>query len=298
MITFFATGKPFEGHSGVIQRNALKSWKLLHRDVEVILFGDEAGVREICAELRLRHEPEARKHESGMKYLDYMFRRAQEIARNDFLCYSNCDIVQFLELIAAMEKARAWRKEFLLVGRRWDTDVTDPVDFADAGWQEELKAKARTTGFQQSPDFIDFFVFPKGFYRDVPPLVVGRSYWDHWLVWRALQGGLPVVDASRYLTAVHQNHNYGYHPAGKQGTNEDSVAMRNLEMAGGKKHQRSLHDASHAMTKGGKIVRTPMRRFFAQLYAMRTKQGMLNNTFEMRKKLRLRRDTLKKIFGA
>jgi hypothetical protein len=34
MLTFFTTAKPFRGHSGVIQRNALKSWTLLHPDVE------------------------------------------------------------------------------------------------------------------------------------------------------------------------------------------------------------------------------------------------------------------------
>ena len=41
MITIFSTPKPFRGHIGVIQRNALKSWTLLHPDVEMILFGDE-----------------------------------------------------------------------------------------------------------------------------------------------------------------------------------------------------------------------------------------------------------------
>jgi hypothetical protein len=43
MLTLFTTAKPFEGHSGVIQRNALKSWKLLHPDIEIILFGDDAA---------------------------------------------------------------------------------------------------------------------------------------------------------------------------------------------------------------------------------------------------------------
>src|SRR5262249_19151083 len=55
--TFFATAKPFEGHSGIIQRNALKSWMLLHPNVEVILFGDDKGAAEIAAELGLRHVP-------------------------------------------------------------------------------------------------------------------------------------------------------------------------------------------------------------------------------------------------
>ena len=43
MLTFFTTAKPFVGHSGVIQRNALKSWTLMHPFAEVILFGNETG---------------------------------------------------------------------------------------------------------------------------------------------------------------------------------------------------------------------------------------------------------------
>jgi hypothetical protein len=43
MLTFVTTAKPFLRHDSVIQRNALKSWTLLRPDVEVILFGDDAG---------------------------------------------------------------------------------------------------------------------------------------------------------------------------------------------------------------------------------------------------------------
>lgn len=57
MLSLFTTAKPCEGHSGVIQRNALKSWKLLHSEIEIILFGDDAGGAEIAKELGFRHEP-------------------------------------------------------------------------------------------------------------------------------------------------------------------------------------------------------------------------------------------------
>lgn len=69
MLTFFTTAKPFEGHSGVIQRNALKSWKLLHPDIEVILFGDDAGSAEIANGLGLRHEPFVERNSFGTKRL-------------------------------------------------------------------------------------------------------------------------------------------------------------------------------------------------------------------------------------
>jgi hypothetical protein len=51
MPTLFTTAKPFEEHSGVIQRNALKNWKQRHSDVEVILFGDDAAARRLPTKL-------------------------------------------------------------------------------------------------------------------------------------------------------------------------------------------------------------------------------------------------------
>src|ERR1700722_13740845 len=91
MITFFSTAKPFLGHNGVIQRNALTSWKALDPEVEVILFGDEPGAAEIASELGLRHEPQVERNEFGTIRIDVMFGRAQALARHDIVCYSNCD---------------------------------------------------------------------------------------------------------------------------------------------------------------------------------------------------------------
>ena len=56
MITIFTTAKPFDSHNGIIQRNALLSWKRLHPDVEVILFGDDEGAVKVCHELGVRLE--------------------------------------------------------------------------------------------------------------------------------------------------------------------------------------------------------------------------------------------------
>ena len=55
MFTLFTTPKPFQGHIGVIQRNALRSWKRLHPDVEVMLFGDDEGAAESLEVLDHRH---------------------------------------------------------------------------------------------------------------------------------------------------------------------------------------------------------------------------------------------------
>ena len=108
MLTFFTTAKPFEGHNGVIQRNALRSWKLLHPEVEVILFGDEEGAAEAAGELGLRHESYVERSARGTKRLDYVFERGQEIARHEIVCYCNCDILLTEDFRVAV--ARPWPK--------------------------------------------------------------------------------------------------------------------------------------------------------------------------------------------
>ena len=54
MLTLFTTAKAFAGHNEIIQRNALKSWTLLHPDIEIILFGKDEGAAELSRELGAR----------------------------------------------------------------------------------------------------------------------------------------------------------------------------------------------------------------------------------------------------
>jgi hypothetical protein len=291
MLTFFTTAKAFHGHSGVIQRNALQSWKLLHPDVEVILFGDEEGAAEVCADFGLRHEPHVKRHESGMKYVDYLFEKAQAIAHYDYLCYSNCDIIFLDDFYRAFVRARSWRERFLVVGQRWDTDVTEPVDFTVPGWASALKQFVTERGFQQKMHFVDYFVFSKGLYDQVPPLVVGRSWWDHWLVWKALSRNVPVIDCSAAVLAIHQNHGYAYHPQGKDGTNEDVLAQRNKSLAAHGKQLRFTADATHVLTRRGAIRRTPFRRLFV-LTVPDLVNFVIFNTLWIRKPLGLQRKNL------
>jgi hypothetical protein len=121
MITIFTTAKSFDGHSGIIQRNARQSWKLLHPDFEVILFGDDEGAVKVCHELTVRHEPRVVRDEFGLKRIQYFFDRAQEIAEHDILCFANCDIILTSDFCRAVEQVRAVHSQSLVVGRHTTT---------------------------------------------------------------------------------------------------------------------------------------------------------------------------------
>jgi hypothetical protein len=252
MLTLFTTAKPFLGHSAIIQRNALKSWTLLHPDVEVILFGDDAGAAEIARELRLRHEPYVARSEQGSKRLDYMFSTARAIARHDILCYVNCDIILMDDFLRALKRVREKHMKFLMVGRRWDIEMPEPVDYLQASWRSRLQGVALMRGVQRSEEWIDYFAFSKSLYgASVPPLVVGRVHWDQWLMWKALDSKAAVVDASRNVIAVHQNHDYSYHPSGRAGVWYGVEADRNFGLAAKGKHMRRISDATEALGTTG-----------------------------------------------
>ncbi len=276
MLTFFTTANPFRGHAGIIQRNALESWTLLHPDAEVILFGDDDGAAEAARDLKIRHEAHVERNEHGTKRLDYLFSTARTVARHETLCYVNCDILLMQDFRRALERVRAAHPQFLMVGRRWDTEVYEPHDFTRANWQARLQARALLQGRQRTTEWIDYFVFTRGVYgSSVPPLVVGRVHWDQWLVWKARDSGQPVVDVSPVVIAVHQNHDYSYHPQGKEGVWHDAEAGRNHQLAGGWRHLRTIADATEVLRVGGGL-RANSRRHWAAVkrYARQGKRAL------------------------
>lgn len=244
----------------MIQRNALESWIRLCAGVEVILFGDDEGAADTAKELGLRHEPHVERNRFGSKRVDFMFARAQEIARHEVLCYCNCDIILLPEFCAAMERVRERHAQFLMVGRRWDTNIREPLDFSDADWRAQVRERARAQGVQQPGWSVDYFAFRRGLYREMPALVVGRVWWDHWLVWKAREQRAAVVDASEVVTAIHQNHDYGYHPAGAKGVWTDEQARANYELAGGRWRLFTIEDATHILSADGERG-NPRRRW-------------------------------------
>lgn len=251
MLTLFTTPKPFAGHIAVIQRNALLSWKCLHPDVEVILFGNEEGAAAVCGELGIRYVPEVRRNGYGTKYLASIFDQAQDLASHDILCYANCDILLLGDFRHAVEAVSSIQKNFLLAGRRWDVDIRAPLDFQRRGWEDAVRHLALQTNRQRPAQWIDYFVFSKGlYYQKAPEFVIGRPGWDNWLIWFALSSRAAVVDLSSDVCAVHQNHDYSYHPEGASGVWQGEEAQENYRLLENGRKFRTLKSAVYVLRSG------------------------------------------------
>jgi hypothetical protein len=251
MLTIFTVPKPFRGHIGVIQKNAFASWARLMPACQILVCGEEEGAGEAAAAIGAEFVPRVERNEYGTPLLSHVFRLAGEKSRQPLLCYVNADIVLLPDFTTAAARVAAARDKFLMVGQRWDLDVTEPLPFEAADWAATTRQRARTAGSLHAPAGSDYFVYPKGAMGTLPEFAVGRPGWDNWFLYRARSLRLPVVDATEVTTVIHQNHDYA-HVARATGTDwEGPEAVRNRELMGGTDHVFTLLDCTHRLTAHG-----------------------------------------------
>lgn len=223
LLTIFTVPKPFVGHTGIIQRNAIRSWQQLVPNCQVILFGSEEGTAQAASDLGVVHVAELHRSEHGAPLLDGMFQRASELSTTPLLCFVNSDII-FKGSIASLIELPS---PFLVVGESMDLQVPSLIDFSNPHWRESLGE-----GVSRGPFALDYFIFSRELYRSMPPFRVGRARYDNWMVWHALKSGAKVIDATDVLNPIHQNHDYGHLPGGRKEAYRGPDALHNQKLAG------------------------------------------------------------------
>jgi Tfp pilus assembly protein PilF len=229
--TLFAMPKSFRGHIDIIQRNAIRSWTNLRPQPEIILFGEEEGVAEICAEFGLRHVPKVSRNEFGTPLVNKILEFGQLFASHDVMAYINADIILLADFLPAVEKVTQTFESFLMIGRRFDLGVDFEMDFQDPHWQENIRSYALQNGKYHAYAGIDYFLFRRGMWGEIPPFAIGRTAWDNWLVSYPLSKGIPVVDATPSVFIIHQNHDWGHVRGGYQEAWNGVEAQRNRDLA-------------------------------------------------------------------
>lgn len=248
-LTIFSAPKPFtDPHIATIQRNAITSWTKLP-DVNVILLGDESGLAEISLELGVKHIPGIPRSPSGAPLMDAMFRLARENSQTPLYCIVNADILLFNDLVETARKVAAKREKFVLLGQRWDMELTRNLDFS-ANWAGNLLAELKQTGQLHRPAGSDYFLFPAACYQELPAFVIGRAGWDNWMIYHARKMGFAVIDATHDIVIIHQNHNYAHLPGGQPHYNHPET-NENIRLAGGRAMTRfTLLDTNYQLSAG------------------------------------------------
>ena len=243
------------GESDRLQRRAIASWKALPIRSQIILCGDDSGVREACAELGLEHIAEVPKNNLGTFYLNDALSLAISRALSETICFVNADIILLPRMVNALRacqerfSSQTGKEGFLLVGSRWDFDL-DNGEFSEQ--------VALSNGRLHPPHGSDIFVFPKSVPVDMPPFLIGRPYWDLWMFSYFRRLKLPVIDMTEYCLLFHQNHGYGHILMGtghKWHGVEGAENKKYYQLCGCQYFYTNLRDATHRATRAGVIKR-------------------------------------------
>ena len=255
-LTIFTVPKPFTNpHINIIQRNALAAWIRL-ADVEVILIGDEPGILEAAREFGVKNVASVERDEKGIPLVNSVMEIGHTHSSSPVLCYTNADMVLMSDIVESAQRVLEQVKDFLLVGQRWNLNLSKPFDFSGA-WESRLRGEVEKHGEFYSPWGIDYFVFPRHLYMEVPNFTIGRPAWDNWMVFHASRSFKMAIDATCDVLVVHQNHDYSHLP-GNRPPYGSEVAKSNTAKAGGRKCAYNILDTNRELVQGR--IRRPQLR--------------------------------------
>jgi hypothetical protein len=243
-LTVFATPKPHKGIAAVHQRNAIKSWRHL-TDVEIVVFRTDYSA---LHEPGVAYVDNAPTGLNGLPYVNTLFELAEKFASNDLLCYVNADVILLSNLPGAVRRVAERFDRFLMVGQRWDVRLDEPLDFGKPDWEDRLRNYVQGHGELHSVSGKDWLIWRRPLGLDIPPFLVGRAMWDNWVVDAALEAGIPVVDATRCVTAVHPEHGY------TDNWLWDAPAEHNRALCDVPPNKGRISEATWEMTAKGEIV--------------------------------------------
>lgn len=252
-LTIFTTCPDFVGHRGVIQKNAIKSWRLL--GAGVLLIGRAEGRAAVAQELGAELVEDVVLSASGSPYADSMIAAAEAMNGGRLLSYVASDVILTPDFVEALKRVPFSR--FLLIGRRRHLKVESALEFGPR-WVEEITARARKRGSPGLPSALDYMVFTPGAFGRVPPFIVGRMAWENAIVFNAKRAGVTLIDASKIVSAIHQNHDYLFLPAGEyKGWGPETA--ENLRLLASPNDVADIRDAAFILT-ANRLRRTHFRK--------------------------------------
>ena len=216
-LAIFTTLKPAKGRACENQSRSLENWRAVFGGVNIVRF------------------------EGPLVPFKKMVEDVERDCNAEILMYANADILfdktQMLGLYQSWDNRLPpmLRDGFLLTGQR--------VDIFEDGSKR-----------LHHPSGMDYFIFKRGLFSDLPKVTMGRAYCDSALVAYCLRRRIPVVDASYAIKAEHQFHDYNHLDGGRSAVWKGDEALENKRVNGLCDFGPNVLDATHTLLPDGRIV--------------------------------------------
>ena len=260
MITLFTSPKPFHEVNGWNQLNALRSWKAICPENEIIIFGASTGAQAAAAEVNAVLVNDIECSSTGAPSFNKMVEYTRQYGRYDLQVYVNADILLNRSILDSIISASRRFDRFLMIGERMDLASDVELDVRQSDWVMQaidlIKSSQLTT---HGSTGIDYFGFVRGMWEELPPVFMGRAGCDQSLLHFILKSHIPIIDATLSVIAVHQFHDYQHLVGGVQEVfnGNDRRLMNNAH----KLHHStpSIADANYRFMENGEIAENKSR---------------------------------------
>lgn len=229
----FTSPKPFTDETAPVQLSAIRSWKTALPTAQIIIFGNEPGLEDLCMNESVEYGGAVEVDHQGIKNIGSVFRAATSLRQEEDLIFVNSDILLDSSALTAWEILISIRGPFLGTARRrclppWVGPALGERELAQ--FLESHKHLARWG----PASALDIFYF-RGFrFETMPSFRIGQAAWDNWMIFEARRRGIPAIDLSRTLRPFHFDHNYRYSKGNPDpGRRHQERDNQNLDLLGG-----------------------------------------------------------------
>lgn len=204
-LIFVTSCKPIDNEKTKIrQMNSILSWDWLDCDKEIFLFNKDEQIVSLYEHLNITIVKE---YESSNNSDLPTWRAMKDYASNvaneeDYIVWVNSDIIFDNTLLETIEGVEKSTNNFILTGKRknWDDyhllsrkDEVRQIPFTDQGDKWE----------------IDYYVFKKNHFKDLPKFYIARMSFDNYLLQNSIRNVEHTVDCTLTINAIHHTHGYG-----------------------------------------------------------------------------------------
>lgn len=254
----FTVPKPFRGEFAEIQKIAIESWLQMKPAPTIILLGNEYGVKDVAKRYGLVHRAVIKTSEKGIPLVNSVFDEVLERYADTTYLYVNSDIIFLNSPTRIATTLSKQFPEYLAIGQRYE------MGMGGKSTHEIRQLIKNGVLHLKNHSWMDYFLFTPHVFSSIPPFLLGRTFWDKWLVWDALQKKIPVIDITKDLFTVHQSHSYSF----SNTTSESAVwagedALRNISLAGGWSRGADSGSATYRLISGHLVKQQAQNTVFS-----------------------------------
>jgi len=187
-----------------MQLNSLRSWIALEHEKEIYVFNRDDSVKDMCKniDVKLVEDYESSPH-SDIPTWRAMRNFAHSISTDDdIIIWVNSDVMFDESLIETIRQVLQNKIEnFVLVGQKYDWSNFYKLD-------NEFKIGSLSPLVKHGEYAIDYFIFKKNLFENVPGFFIARQKFDNYLLSKAINEYF-TIDCTNTLLCVHHRHDYG-----------------------------------------------------------------------------------------